>query len=188
METWLLWRQSIMAVFQITCEKLLGGEKEEWIFIKDHSSTYSYIHLFQIFNLCKKINGSKRETEVISALDQQQVSVGKDVKSWFFRICLDMKSWFSRAQEATLKKKRERERRHQFAVLSELSFLRCFFYDFCVWLALTLRDSASLRWLLSYSVQNTGCFWHFPSAAETSAKTCNEFWQSCIPIFTHLST
>lgn len=107
METWLLWRQSIMAVFQITCEKLLGGEKEEWIFIKDHSSTYSYI---QIFNLCKKINGSKRETVMISALDQQQVSVGKDVKSWFFRICLDMKSWFSRAQEATLKKEREREK------------------------------------------------------------------------------
>lgn len=39
METWLLWTQSIMVVLQIICEKLLGGEKEEWIFIKDRSST-----------------------------------------------------------------------------------------------------------------------------------------------------
>lgn len=28
METWLLWRQSIMVVLQIVCEKLLGEKKK----------------------------------------------------------------------------------------------------------------------------------------------------------------
>lgn len=51
-----------------------GEKKKEKMFNKNHSSKSSYTHLFQIFNLWKKKNHNKRETQQISALDQQQVS------------------------------------------------------------------------------------------------------------------
>lgn len=51
METWLIRRQNATVVLQIICEKLLGGKKEEWIFIKTahlHTDTLIYFK-FSIF-------------------------------------------------------------------------------------------------------------------------------------------
>lgn len=57
--------------------KVAWGKKEEWMFIKDHSSASSYIHLFQILNLWKRGFSKRRGTHLIPALDQQQVSVSR---------------------------------------------------------------------------------------------------------------
>lgn len=79
--------------FKSTVKSCLGT-KEEWVFITDHLSTSSYIHLFQMLS-SKKRNHNERKTRLISALDQQQVSVSRWTQNLDFQALRSPKGAFA---------------------------------------------------------------------------------------------